>query len=55
MQNKLENKKILLILTIILGLGISLSAIYFMYYYKDSRLNSLTNGLISIEFHEHQL
>ena len=52
MKDVLKNKKILLILTIILGLGISLSIIYFVYYYKDSRLNSLTNGLISIEFHE---
>ena len=52
MKNILKNKKLLIILTIIIGLGISLSVIYFMYYYKDSRLNSLTNGLISIEFHE---
>ncbi len=45
-------KRIALILTIILGLGISLASIYFMYYKKDNRLNSLLNGLISIDFKE---
>ena len=50
---KLINKKrISLLLTIILGLGISLGAVYFMYYKKDDRLNNLSTGLISLDFKE---
>lgn len=52
MKNILKNKKILIVLTIILGLGISLSAVYFMYYHKDTRISNLTSGLISIDFKE---
>ena len=52
MKDILKNKKILIILTIILGLGITLGAIYFMYYYKDTRKNELRSGLVSIQFTE---
>ena len=45
-------KRILLLLTIILGLGISLGAVYFMYYKKDERLSNLTTGLIKLDFKE---
>ncbi len=50
-----NNKKInplLIIFTIILGLGIALGAIYYMYYRKDSRKNELSSGLVSIQFTE---
>ena len=49
---KNKNKSIFIILTIILGLGLTFGLIYFMYYYKDSRLNNLTSGLVSIQFSE---
>ena len=52
-KNSWKYKKIvLLVLTIILGLGTSLAAIYFMFYQKDSRTNSLSSGLISIDYNE---
>ena len=37
-------KALLIILTIILGLGISLGLVYYMYYQKDARENSLNTG-----------
>ena len=52
LKKKHKSKKLLIMFTIILLLGASLSVIYFMYYYKDSRLNSLTSGLVSIQFTE---
>ena len=55
MDNIIKNKNIkpiLMILTIILCLGISLGAVYFMYYKKDERLNSINNGLITIRYDE---
>ena len=52
MKDFLKRKRLYLILTIILGLGLSLASIYFMYYYKDAALNSLTSGLISIDFQD---
>ncbi len=51
MRNLLK-KRIILLLTIILGLGLSLSAIYFMYYRQDARRSSLSSGLITIDFEE---
>lgn len=47
-----KKKSIFIIMTIILGLGITLGAVYFMYYYKDSRENNLNTGLVSIGFAE---
>lgn len=47
-----NNLPILIILTIILGLGLSLGAIYYIYYLRDQRQNDLTTGLISIDFYE---
>ena len=52
MKELFKKKSILLILTIILGLGISLGAVYFMYYKKDERLSNLTTGLIKLNFQE---
>ena len=52
MKDILKKKKIMLLLTIILGIGISLASIYFIYYKNDSRLNSLLTGLIRINFQE---
>ena len=53
MKNPKNRKKILLlVLTIILGLGISLAAVYFIFYQKDSRTNRLSSGLITIDFEE---
>ncbi len=45
MKNILK-KRIPLLLTIILGLGLTLGAVYFMYYKRDERLSNLTTGLI---------
>lgn len=49
-----NNKKsiILTTLSIILGLGISLGAIYFIYHIHDERENNLSSGLISLKFTE---
>ena len=51
---KRKNKKsvVFLILTIILSIGFSLAAIYYVYVYKDSRENKISSGLISINFEE---
>ena len=46
----MKKKRILIILTIILGLGISLGAVYYMYYSRINKENSLSTGLVSIEF-----
>ncbi len=45
-----KSKAIFLVLTIILSLGISLAAIYYIYIYKDSRENRLVTGLILLDF-----
>ena len=49
-----SNKKkiIFLVLTIVMCLGVSLGAIYFIYHKKDTRDNEITSGLISIDFKE---
>ena len=49
-----SNKKkiVFLVLTIIMCLGVSLGAIYFIYHKKDTRDNDITSGLISIDFNE---
>jgi len=59
MDNEFEkikdnNKKRMtfLLLTIILSLGISLAAVYFVYQYRDSRENKIATGLISIDFND---
>ena len=46
-----RNKKtsILLVLSLILVLGVSMAAVYFMYYYKD-REDAIQTGLISIDY-----
>ena len=51
---KKSNKKrvVFLLLTVIMFLGISLAAVYFIYQYKDSRENKIKSGLISIDFTE---
>ena len=51
MKNLLK-KRIPLLLTIILGLGLTLGAVYFMYYKRDERLSNLTTGLIKLDFKE---
>ena len=45
-----KNKSIFLFLTIILSLGVSLAAVYYIYHYKDSRENQIASGLISLTF-----
>ena len=59
MDNELKkikdnNKKKLtfLLLTIILSLGVSLAAVYFIYQYRDSRENEIATGLISISYND---
>ena len=52
MKEILKKKRIYLLLTIILGLGLSLASIYFMYHYRDNNPNSLVSGLISIDFND---
>ena len=47
-----KKKTVFLILTLILSLGISLAAIYFIYTYHDTRENTLTTALIDLEFTE---
>lgn len=51
-MNILKNKKILIILTMILGLSFTLSLVYFVYYYKDIRENSMSTGVVSIDFND---
>ncbi len=46
------NNIFFLILTIIMFLGISLATVYFVYRYNDERENSMTSGLISLDFKE---
>lgn len=47
---EIKKKGIMLILTIILGLGISLASVYFMNAYKDLRENEIATGLISLDY-----
>ena len=51
MENN-KKKIIFLVLTIVMCLGVSLGAIYFIYHKKDTRDNEITSGLISIDFKE---
>lgn len=51
-KNNNKKKSIFLVLSIILSLGISLAAIYYIYTYRDSRENELVSGLISLGFTE---
>ena len=52
-KKSMSNKRIVLtILSIVLGLGITLGAIYFMYFYKDQDEASLTTGLIRLNFND---
>ena len=51
-MKRLKNRNIFLLLTIILSLGITLGAVYFMYQYRDSRENKLKTGMISLNFTE---
>ena len=52
MKENNNNKKriIFLVLTLIMCLGLTLGAVYFMYTKKDTRTNNLESGLISIDF-----
>lgn len=54
MEENNNNKKriIFLVLTLIMCLSLTLGAIYFMYYKKDTRTNNIESGLISIDFAE---
>lgn len=47
-----KKRLILALLAIILGLGITLGAVYFVYVNKDSRENKLVSSLVSINFSE---
>ena len=49
---KNKRKILFLVMTIILGLGVSMAAVYFAYVYKDTREASLATGLVSINFTE---
>ena len=51
---KKSNKKRIsfIVLTLIMFVGISLAAVYFIYHYKDSRENQIKSSLISIDFLE---
>lgn len=51
MENN-KKKIIFLVLTIVMCLGMSLGAVYFIYHKKDTRDNDITSGLISIDFKE---
>ena len=53
-NKKKSNKKriVFLALTLIMFLGVSLAAIYFVYVFNDERDNELLTGLISINFTE---
>ena len=52
-QKKRNNKKlILLVLTIIMCLGVSYAAIYFVYFKEDSRINKIETGLVTIDYVE---
>ena len=54
MEENNNNKKriIFLVLTLIMCLGLTLGAVYFMYTKKDTRTNNIESGLISIDFIE---
>ena len=51
-MKKIKNRSIFILLTIILSLGITLGAVYYMYQYKDSRENQLKTSMISLNFTE---
>ena len=51
-MKRIKNRSIFVLLTIILSLGITLGAVYYMYQYKDSRENKLATSMISINFTE---
>lgn len=51
-KNGNKKRLVLVILTIIMCLGISYSAIYFVYFKQDSRVNKIETGLISIDYQE---
>ena len=51
-KDRKRKKIIMLLTTIILSLGVSYAAVYFIYYYKDTRENTLTTALIDLEFTE---
>lgn len=52
LKNNNKKKIIFLVLTIIMCLGVSLGAVYFIYLYNDERENTLETGLISIAYTE---
>ena len=52
LRNNNKKKIVFLVLTIIMCLGISLGAVYFIYTFKDTRENSLATGLVSITYTE---
>ncbi len=50
-KSKIHNtKSLMLIFTVIMFLGISFAAVYYVYNYKDSRTNNVISGLIDIDF-----
>ena len=51
-MKKIKNRNIFIVLTIILSLGITLGAVYYMYQYKDTRENKLKTSMISLNFTE---
>ena len=47
-----KKKMFFMFLTIFMFLGISLATIYFVYRYNDERENTITSGLVDIDFQE---
>lgn len=52
LQNNNKKKIIFLVLTLVMCLGISLGAVYFIYHKKDTRDNEIDSALITIDFLE---
>ena len=51
-KKNIMKKRIYLLLTIILVLGVSLASVYYMYVYRDSRENKLATGLVSVKYQD---
>lgn len=52
LRNNNKKKLFFLVLTIVMCLGITLGAIYFIYTFRDTRENTLESGLVSINYTE---
>lgn len=52
LQSNNKKKIIFLVLTLVMCLGISLGAIYFIYHKKDTRDNEIDSALVTIDYKE---